>query len=82
MKMYEGSTSTAPPFLTSALYGVEWSASRPGCITPLPGGKSPRYPLDRTLGGPQSRSGHCGEEKILDPTGIRAPAVAIPTELS
>jgi hypothetical protein len=31
----------------------------------LPLGKSPRYPLDRRLGGPQSRSGRRGEEKIL-----------------
>jgi hypothetical protein len=33
----------------------------------LPQGKSPRYPLDRKLGGPQSRSGHGGEEKNSDP---------------
>jgi hypothetical protein len=26
-------------------------------------GKSPRYPLDRRLGGPQSRSGRGGEEE-------------------
>jgi hypothetical protein len=32
----------------------------------------PRYPLDG-LGGPQSRSGRRGEEKILDPTGTRLP---------
>jgi hypothetical protein len=38
-----------------------------------PRGKSPRYPLDRRLGGPHSRSGRFGEEKILDPTGIRTP---------
>jgi hypothetical protein len=31
-----------------------------------PRGKSHRYPLDRRLGGPQSRSGRRGEEKILD----------------
>jgi hypothetical protein len=34
-------------------------------FTPLPlypRGKSPRYPLDRRLGGPQSLSGHCGVE--------------------
>jgi hypothetical protein len=55
-------------FLTSALAGGEWSASRTGRFTP--GGKSPRYPLDR-LGGPQSRSARRGEEKILDPTGTR-----------
>jgi hypothetical protein len=29
----------------------------------LPPGKEPRYPLDRRLGGPQSRSGRSGEEK-------------------
>jgi hypothetical protein len=39
----------------------------------LPPGKEPRYPLDRRLGGPQSRSGRFGEEKILDPTGTRTP---------
>jgi len=33
----------------------EWSASRPGRA--LSRGKDPRYPLDRRLGGPQSRSG-------------------------
>jgi hypothetical protein len=26
------------------------------------------YPMDRRFGGPQSRSGRFGEEKILDPT--------------
>jgi hypothetical protein len=30
-----------------------------------PRGKSPRYPLDRRLGRPQSRSGRSGEEKPL-----------------
>jgi hypothetical protein len=34
----------------------EWTASRPAT---LPQGKSPRYPLDRRLGGPQSQSGCC-----------------------
>jgi len=29
-----------------------------------PPGKSPRYPWDRRLGGPQSRSGRGGEEKV------------------
>jgi hypothetical protein len=45
-------------FLTSALDGCEWSASRPGRA--LPAGKNLRYPLDRRLGGPQSWSGHRG----------------------
>jgi hypothetical protein len=52
--------------------------------------ESPRYPLDRRLGGPQSRSGHFRKEKIFDPTGTRPPTprpsspypVAIPTTLS
>jgi hypothetical protein len=38
----------------------EWSASRPL-------GNRPRYPLDRRLGGPQSRSGRCEVEKYLLP---------------
>jgi hypothetical protein len=29
----------------------------------LPTGKCPRNPLDRRLGGPESRSGHGGKEK-------------------
>jgi hypothetical protein len=34
-------------------------------------GKSPRYPLDRRLGGPQSRSGRGNEEEnFLIPLGI------------
>jgi hypothetical protein len=45
-------------------------------LTPRPlyrRGKSPRYPLERRLGGPQNRAGRRGEEKILDPTGTRTP---------
>jgi hypothetical protein len=51
-------------FLTSALDGGEWSASRPGRFTPR---ESPWCPLDRRLGGPQSRSGRGGEEKNSQP---------------
>jgi hypothetical protein len=57
-------------FLTSALAGGEWSASRPCHFT---SGESPWYPLGRRLGGAQSRSGRRGEEKILDLTGTRIP---------
>jgi hypothetical protein len=35
-----------------------------------PRGYRPRYPLDRRLGGPQSQSGLCGEEKNLTLPGI------------
>jgi hypothetical protein len=44
-------------------------------ITPLPLyvlGKSPQYPLIRRLGGPQSRSGRCGEEKNPALSGIES----------
>jgi hypothetical protein len=51
--------------LPSALDGGEWSASRPDR------GKNLRYPLDRRLGGPQSRSRHCGEDTNLDTTVTR-----------
>jgi hypothetical protein len=37
----------------------------------LPRGKSPPYPLDRRVGGPNDRSGRHGEVKILAPTGTR-----------
>jgi hypothetical protein len=50
-------------------------------------GKNSRYPLDRRLGGSQSRSKWCGEENILHPTRTRTSTprspspepVAIPT---
>jgi hypothetical protein len=39
----------------------------------LPQGKSPWYPLDRRLGGPQNRSGLSGEEKnSYPPPGIES----------
>jgi hypothetical protein len=40
-------------------------------LTPYSRENSPRYPLDRRLGGPQSRSGLFGEKEILDPTATR-----------
>jgi hypothetical protein len=33
----------------------------------LPFGKNPRYPMDRRLGGPHSRSERSGEEKNSHP---------------
>jgi hypothetical protein len=50
MKAYGGVDVLIHVFLTSVLAGGEWSASRPYRFTP-------EYPLDRRLGGPQSRSG-------------------------
>jgi hypothetical protein len=52
-------------FQTSALEGVEGSASRPGSF--LPPGKT-RYPLYRRQGGPQGRTGQV--RKILPPPGF------------
>jgi hypothetical protein len=66
MKVYGGVDVQKDVFLTLALVGGEWLASRPGRFTP---GKDPRYPLDRKLGGPQSRTGRHGEVKILATTG-------------
>jgi hypothetical protein len=53
-----------PSFLISALDGVSSQIHAP---TALPKTKSPRYPLDRSLGRPQSRSERFGEEKNLLP---------------
>jgi hypothetical protein len=53
-----------------------------------PKGKSPRYPLGRRLGGPQSRSGCDGEEKNSQPMSRLEPPIIQPavqgyaTELS
>jgi hypothetical protein len=39
----------------------------------LPQGRNPWYPLDRRLGGPQSRSGRWWREKFPAPAGTRSP---------
>jgi hypothetical protein len=54
-------------FLTSALDGGEWSASRPGRFTP---GKSPRYPLDKKLDGTRTSLEEVKKRKILPPPGL------------
>jgi hypothetical protein len=38
----------------------------------LPPGKSPLYTLAKKLGGPQGRSGRCGEENFLPMPGIES----------
>jgi hypothetical protein len=65
MKAYWGRGCIAPRILdlgTRRRWMVSFSP-RP----PYPQGKSPYYPLYRRLGGPQSRSGHGGEEKNFSP---------------
>jgi hypothetical protein len=51
-----GMESQLHPFLTPALGGSEWSASRPERF-------NPRYKLNRKLGGLHSRYAHFGEDK-------------------
>jgi hypothetical protein len=76
MKAYEGVGVKIHIFLTSALAGDEWSASRPADLEP--GNK------------PQSRCGRHEEVKILAPAGTRTPTpwssspepAPIPTALS
>jgi hypothetical protein len=48
-------------FTTSALDRVSGQRHAPAALYPR--GKDRRYPLDRRLGGPQSRSGHTGYRK-------------------
>jgi hypothetical protein len=70
-------------FLTSALEGGEWSASHaPAALHPR--GKSPRYPLYRRLGGPQSRSGCRGYNynKITTTINRRTTAIGIRLRIS
>jgi hypothetical protein len=61
MKAYWGSGGIAPRILDlgTRLRRLVSFRSRPL----YPYGKSPSYPLDRRLGGPQGRSGSGGEEK-------------------
>jgi hypothetical protein len=51
-------------FLTSALVGGEWSASRPCRVTLFPRKRAPWYSLDRRLSGSQSQSGRYGESLL------------------
>jgi hypothetical protein len=60
---------------------VSGQVHAPAALNP---GKSPWYPLDRRLGGPQNRPGRYREKKNIAPAGNPTPAVqpvAIPTEL-
>jgi hypothetical protein len=72
MKTWE-SGGIAPPFLTSALGGGEWSASRPGRMAPQ--GNHLWYPSDSRLGGSHGRSGRCEEEKNHVPASLQTLAI-------
>jgi hypothetical protein len=65
MKTCWGNGGIAPRILD---LGIRWTWVVSFTPRPFyPQGKSPEYPLDRRLGGPQSRSGHGGEEKNSQP---------------
>jgi hypothetical protein len=61
MKAYWGSGSVAPLIID---LGTRWSWMVSFRSRPLDRqGKSPWYPLNKELGGPQNRSGRGGEDK-------------------
>jgi hypothetical protein len=65
MKAYWVCRYSSTHSLVSAVDGGKWSASQHQPLYPQ--GKSPWYPLDTRLGGPQSYSGRGGEEKNSQP---------------
>jgi hypothetical protein len=76
MKAYWGSGGVAPRIINLNTRW-KWMVSftpRPLCTQ----GKSPWYPLDRRLGGPQSRSGRGGEEKNSEPLPGLLPTIIQP----
>jgi len=56
-------------YLYDSLYMCGIVSLTPGLLSPER--KKYRYPLDRRLEGPHTRSGRFGEEKSLAPTGVR-----------
>jgi hypothetical protein len=68
MRVYGGVDVYIYVFLTSALAGGEWSASRLAAVPPR---KESPYPLDRRLYGPQHRSGRRGEDSNSDPSVVQ-----------
>jgi hypothetical protein len=86
VKAYWGSGGIAPGIVD---LGTRWRSVVSFTLRPLYlQGKSPWYPLDRRLGGSQSRPGHGGEEKNsqpllgLEPSIIQPVAHRYITELS
>jgi hypothetical protein len=61
--------------MTSALDGVSGQSHAPAALYPR--WKDPRYPLDRRLGGPQSRSGHRLQDFFNAYFSITLPSVSM-----
>jgi hypothetical protein len=75
MEVYWGYESIAPRILD---LGTRWRLVSFTTRPLYPQGKSSCYPLDRRLGGPQSRSGHGGEEKNPQPLPELEPLIIQP----
>jgi hypothetical protein len=84
-----GGGGVIAPFLSSALDGAEWLASRPGHFTLQ--GKTTHPPGTNWIRGWAGPFGRCGKEKNILPLegikprflgGLALDPVAIPTELS
>jgi hypothetical protein len=69
MKTYGGRDVQIHIFLTSALVGGQWSASCPGRF--MLRERTPRYPLDRRLGGPQAGLDDIEKLKFLALLGLK-----------
>jgi hypothetical protein len=62
--------------------GLSWRRVVSFTTQPLyPRGKSARYPLGRSVGGPQNRSRRCGKEKILPLSGLELRPLGHPAQL-
>jgi hypothetical protein len=74
MKTYWGRGGIAPRILDLGTRGRRVISFTHQPLYPQ--GESTWYPLDRRLGGPQSRSGHGGEEKNSQPLpGLEPPII-------
>jgi hypothetical protein len=88
MKTYGGLEVPLPAFLNSALYGGEWSASRPGRFTPPPREIIPSTHLISGWLCPTAGLDAVAKRKIPSPCQVSNPdrsarsLVAMPTELS
>jgi hypothetical protein len=75
MKSYWGSGSIDPRILDLV---TRWRSVVSFIPRPLyPKGKSPRYPLDRRLGGPQSRNERSGEKNSEPLPGLEHPIIRL-----
>jgi hypothetical protein len=71
MKAYGEADVYIPIFLTLALVGGEWSASRSGRFTPRESDSGAHW-IGGWVASP-NQSGQCREEKLLDPTRTQTP---------